>query len=212
MKKLNLKEKTYNDVKSSIINCEYMPGDFLNETLLSEKYGVSRTPIRDALSRLESEGFVKIISKKGVFITDISITKLIELYQVRELIEPYIIENYGVNLNKESLMNCLNYCISIMESSKLKEKAYQADADLHRILLSVNRNEYLSACLDNVYEMTHRVRILSGEKIVDRIEQSQKEHIEIVEFLLADDFKSAATSLRNHLHKSKQAALKQMIE
>ncbi len=212
MSKINLKEKTYLEIKNSIINCEYMPGDFINETTLSEKFGVSRTPIREALSRLESDGFVKIISKKGVFITEISISQINNLYQVRELIEPFIIEIYGVNLNKDVLIECINYCNKVISASKEKRDIYKADSDLHRILLSVNKNSYLSSCLDNVYEMTHRIRILSGEDVADRIDKSQKEHIQIVEYLLADDFKSAADSLRVHLKNSKQAAMKRMMK
>ena len=64
-----LKYSTYEFIKNKIICCEYEPGTFLNEEILCEETGVSRTPVRDALGRLEQEGLVKILPKKGVKIS-----------------------------------------------------------------------------------------------------------------------------------------------
>ena len=68
MPKLSLKQMAYNSIKEKILNCQYMPNSFLNEDLLCEEFGVSRTPIRDALSRLEQEHLITIMPKKGFFV------------------------------------------------------------------------------------------------------------------------------------------------
>ena len=64
MQKESLKNKAYNLIKTKIVNCEYPPNSFLNETLLMDEIGSSRTPIREALSKLEQENLVRILPKK----------------------------------------------------------------------------------------------------------------------------------------------------
>ena len=66
MKKETLKQHAYNIIKDKIINCEYAPSALLNEEMLKEDVQASRTPIRDALGRLEQEGLVTILPKKGI--------------------------------------------------------------------------------------------------------------------------------------------------
>ena len=88
-----LKYSTYEFIKNKIICCEYEPGTFLNEEILCEETGVSRTPVRDALGRLEQEGLVKILPKKGVMISNLSINDMNMTYEFRLLLEPYILKN-----------------------------------------------------------------------------------------------------------------------
>lgn len=66
MAKTNLKTLAYKTIKQKIVTCEYAPGLYLNEEILTEELKISRTPIRDALSRLEQEGLIEIKPKKGL--------------------------------------------------------------------------------------------------------------------------------------------------
>ena len=65
MSKVSLKQQAYTTIKNKILTCEYLPNSFLNEDLLCEELQVSRTPVRDALGRLEQENLIKIMPKKG---------------------------------------------------------------------------------------------------------------------------------------------------
>lgn len=65
MVKTNLKTLAYNTIKQKIVTCEYAPGTFLNEEILTDELKISRTPIRDALSRLEQEGLIEINQKRN---------------------------------------------------------------------------------------------------------------------------------------------------
>lgn len=69
--KKNLKVQAYNTLKNKIVTCEYAPGSMLNETQLATELGFSRTPIREAISILELEGFLSIVPKNGILVTDI---------------------------------------------------------------------------------------------------------------------------------------------
>ena len=64
MSKMNLKTQAYNTIRQKIVTCEYAPGTFLNEELLTTELGLSRTPVRDALSRLEQEGLIENKTQK----------------------------------------------------------------------------------------------------------------------------------------------------
>ena len=76
MSKMNLKTQAYNTIRQKIVTCEYAPGTFLNEELLTTELGLSRTPVRDALSRLEQEGLIEIKPKKGIIVMPLSINTI----------------------------------------------------------------------------------------------------------------------------------------
>ena len=69
MPKINLKTLAYNAIRQKIVTCEYAPGTFLNEEFLTEDLNLSRTPVRDALGRLEQEGLIQIRPKRGIMVT-----------------------------------------------------------------------------------------------------------------------------------------------
>lgn len=103
MVKTNLKTLAYNTIKQKIVTCEYAPGTFLNEEILTDELKISRTPIRDALSRLEQEGLIEIKPKKGITVTALSIKDVNMIFEIRKLYEPYILKNYGSFLDEDKL-------------------------------------------------------------------------------------------------------------
>ena len=103
MSKMNLKTQAYNTIRQKIVTCEYAPGTFLNEELLTTELGLSRTPVRDALSRLEQEGLIEIKPKKGIIVMPLSINTINMIFEVRQLYEPYILLNYGNALSEDNL-------------------------------------------------------------------------------------------------------------
>ena len=76
------------------MTCEYKPNTFLNEASLIQEIDASRTPIREAPNKLEQEGFVQIIPKKGVMVTGLTLQEINQTFEARILLEPFIIANY----------------------------------------------------------------------------------------------------------------------
>ena len=103
MPKTNLKTLAYNKIRQKIVTCEYAPGTFLNEETLTEALGLSRTPIRDALSRLEQEGLITILPKKGLMVSGITEEDVHSMFEMRLLVEPYALRTYG-NANPRGKM------------------------------------------------------------------------------------------------------------
>ena len=83
-----LKDKAYEMIREKIVNCELAPGSVLNESELIEEIGASRTPIREALNKLEQENLVTIIPKKCIIVRGITIDDIAEVFDARAVIEP----------------------------------------------------------------------------------------------------------------------------
>lgn len=105
--KVTLKEHAYNCIKQKILNCEYQPGMFLSEDLLKNEMNMSRTPIRDAISRLEQENLVRILPKKGILVSGISIREIQSIYEARLLLEPYAVLHYGNRIPEQRYLEFL---------------------------------------------------------------------------------------------------------
>lgn len=115
MPKINLKTQAYNTIRQKIVTCEYAPGTFLNEELLTSELGLSRTPIRDALSRLEQEGLIEIKPKKGILVMPLSINTISMIFEVRQLYEPYILLNYGTSLSIQQLKKFYSILVPVKQ-------------------------------------------------------------------------------------------------
>ena len=85
MSKKGLKEQTYLTLKERMVDCVYPPGSLINEAQLAADLNLSRTPIREAISKLEMEGFVQILPKKGIYVTNITFNDVIQVFQTRLL-------------------------------------------------------------------------------------------------------------------------------
>ena len=210
MKKESLKQKAYDDIKSKIINCEYMPNSFLNETTLMEGINTSRTPIREALSKLEQENLVTIIPKKGIMVNDLSLNDISMIFQVRELIEPFIIRTNGSNIDKKALKLMRSMVMEDITKQNAK-KIYQIDDRLHRFFISSSGNKYFLQTMDHIYNQNHRLRILSGQKIDSRLKETQEEHLNIIDLLIAGKNDDAADALKKHIDNSKNAAIASLL-
>ena len=102
--KTSLKLQAYQYLKTKILNCEYRPNEFLNEQKLCAEMGnISRTPMRDALGRLEQEGLITILPKKGLMVSGITEEDVHSMFEMRLLVEPYALRTYGSGIPREQL-------------------------------------------------------------------------------------------------------------
>ena len=201
-KKTSLKLRIYEEIKDRIIRCEYLPGMQLNEDLLCSHFGSSRTPVRDALSRLEQEGLVNIHAKRGVQITDVSISAVNELFEVRMRIEPYAVRTYGSRMSDEVYAS---YMRRFSKGVSDKMDFYALDNEFHHAFIEASGNRYLKTIHNMTGDQSARFRILSDAD--DRLEQTQQEHYRIAACCLRRDWSAAANEMRSHLEMSKKAII-----
>jgi len=235
MSKVNLKQQAYNIIKEKIITCEYAPNMDLSEAYLLEDTGLSRQPIRDALSRLEQEHLITIKAKKGVRVSDVTINDINMIFEARNLIEPYIIRRYGERIDKHELQNIRKQFVkmlSLEQSQKLSE-AYtaielrvrqEADDNFHQQVIQGSGNTYLVLFMQLNNNQNTRLRALTSsysknsDSHVDftsfthnRMCNSHQEHIKIIDFLLKNQYEDAALAMEEHLASSKDAIFKTII-
>ena len=99
----SLKEEVYEGIRRDIMGGSFLPGDLLKERELAEKYGVSKTPVREALSMLEQNNLVKTIPRAGYMVTQLTLRDLQEVYQLRIILEPMAARLAAENLTDEEL-------------------------------------------------------------------------------------------------------------
>ena len=176
MSKMNLKTQAYNTIRQKIVTCEYAPGTFLNEELLTTELGLSRTPVRDALSRLEQEGLIEIKPKKGIIVMPLSINTINMIFEVRQLYEPYILLNYGNALSVERLKDFYN----IFSSSKTNHNCYnnndyfyELDTEFHNFVVDACPNTY-------IHQNYNMIQTQAAEQMTVHLEESKKATFQLI--------------------------------
>jgi len=207
---MSLTKKAYTMIKAKILSCDYPPDTFLNEGVLMAEIGVSRTPIREAMTKLEHENLVRIVPKKGVLVSGISLSQIKDVYQVRELLEPYIIRTWGRNVDPKVLASYRER-LANYDGDLPEETFFQLDHQLHRLIFDHCENKYFVHLLDTVFDQTIRIRIISGKQIRRRLVDTRVEHLAIVDCFLAGDFEGAALAMSNHLENSRKAAFESLL-
>ncbi|MGL5437688.1 MAG: GntR family transcriptional regulator [Lachnospiraceae bacterium] len=215
MTKTNLKTLAYKSIKDKIVRCEYAPGSDINEELLTEDLKISRTPIRDALSRLEQEGLVKIRSKKGITVTPVSVREINMIFELRNLYEPHILMNYGLHINEEKLNEFYTIFTQKNKDSKCfkdNDYYYELDSAFHLLIVSACPNIYMKEDYNLIQTQSERFRFMTGNKSNNRLEDTFKEHIDIIIPCLEKNWEAATEKLRYHLDESKKASFQLVFE
>jgi DNA-binding GntR family transcriptional regulator len=204
--KKSLQQKAYELIKTRIINFEYSAGTFLSTLDLQSQMGISRTPIREALSRLEAEDLVKFFPNRGYTVSEISLSTISAVYETRIVIEPYIAANYG-NLadvaELKRLRKIFERGLDIAEENPLAYMAY--DDEFHALFRAVCPNIYLAQTLEQLSGQTRRVMIMSGYVRL-KLTALCQEHIDIIDAMLEKNFRSAGKLMASHLTRARKNA------
>lgn len=199
----SLKAKAYDIIKENIISCRYAPGDFLNEMQLMDEIGASRTPIREALNKLEQERFVRIVPKKGIMVSELTLREINELYQVRLMLEPQVLRQWGEWIPVEELERCHTRLVNYSPEMNMLERN-ELDNSLHRLVVDYCPNCYIREWFGHVFSQNQRVRIFTGQ-IGQRMELNNESHLKILDKLLLGDYNGAAELMTEHLEEGKRA-------
>lgn len=201
--KQNLKLQAYAILKEKIVSCEYSPGSMLNEARLATELGFSRTPIREAISILEMEGFLHIVPKKGILVTDILLSDIVQIFQARMEIEPIALKLAGPNIPQEKLLMWRDLFLADVPSI---EHGYQTDTAMHLGIISYCNNAYIIDMMKKVFDKNTRIIICSTQN-KKHMQKAREEHLEILDKLLCQDFELAASKMRAHVAVCRNAAM-----
>jgi DNA-binding GntR family transcriptional regulator len=195
----SLSEQTYEVILDAIVSLEFKPGDQLSVHRLSEQLGVSRTPVKDALQRLEQEGLVSVVPRRGTFVSHIEVRDIDEILEARALIEAFAATRAAVGLSEEDLEKAeavLGRQGEALDAGKIPESA-EIGHGLHLLVLNHLQNDRMDAFLKNMDLQYTRIRRIFAHEF-GRQHQSHSEHCGILETLRARDSDAAYHAMFDH--------------
>ena len=203
---LPLRDVVFNTLRQAILRGELKPGERLMEIQLANKLGVSRTPVREAIRKLELEGLVLMIPRKGAEVADISEKSLKDVLEVREALEELAarlacdkITKEGINRLKEAAQDFR----SALKSNDITQMA-EADVRFHDLICNATENQKLGQLLNNLREQMYRYRIeyLKDQQVYEKLLSEQEEIIRHIEKGEKDE---AARVVSRHIENQAQA-------
>jgi DNA-binding GntR family transcriptional regulator len=204
----DLKNWAYERIKRKVLNLEINAGDQLRIETLAEEMGISRTPIREALLRLESEGMVRAASRVGFFVQSITRRDLQELFELREILESYAAGKAAAEIKDQDidrLRELQEQAAKAIELGKRLEFMHM-EVEIHGLILKKASNERLAKMIDSISDLIQRERILSLKSDAN-IKESHQEHAQIVDALSKKDAALAGRAMRSHILAVKERIL-----
>jgi DNA-binding GntR family transcriptional regulator len=189
-----------NKIEEMIINNELVAGTRLEEVELSKQFNVSRTPIREALHHLEASQLVTIIPKKGAFVSEISVQKLIEIFEVVAELESLCAKLASRRISEENsklLLKALEACQKAYDDNCI-DKYFIENLNFHKIIYESSHNDFLIVQMNQL-----KTRLLPFRKIQlrvkNRMELSLNEHKLITDAILKGEENLAQELMRDHV-------------
>ncbi|HZG57698.1 GntR family transcriptional regulator [Paenibacillus sp.] len=210
MPAVTLKEKAYDAMRRAILDGELRPGDFLTERTLVERLGMSRTPIRAALERLDAEGLAKYTPNKGLIVSDISAAQVAEVFDFRIAIEGYVAKRLAGGTWREADRAWFRANLQEQErcvQANDAERFTAADAAFHRKLVELYDNGEMLRAADRLQDRLYRLALRVLRKDAQRIRASYEDHLRIFELAAAGRGDEAAQRMEAHLEYGKRILL-----
>ncbi|HIX90460.1 MAG TPA: GntR family transcriptional regulator [Candidatus Agathobaculum pullicola] len=207
----SMQSQAYEFIKRKITMCEYPPNQLLSEAVLQAELGFSRTPVREAIGRLEQEGLLKVFPKRGIVVSGFTISDISMIFEVRRLVEPYTLRNYGNRLDMDKIAE-FSQIFHKHANAEEFTGFYELDDEFHSALVSVLPNEYLRDLYSRIQTQIIRLRVMSGQLIESRLQRTMAEHAEIADACLSHNWDRAALAMVQHLHFSEESSLATLLK
>ncbi len=207
----NLSEAVYEIIKQRLLNQQVEPGTKLREEDLADQLGVSRTPVREAINKLERETLVEVIPRYGTFVANISSKDVEEIYQIREALECLAMRLALPRFKKSKLLELTRIhkeCETPMEKDDF-DPFIKVDTAFHHLLVRLSKNERLRRLMSNLDNQIRLCR-LESFSVPGRAKKSLEEHQRIIEAMLKENAEEAEDLLRQHSRNAKNNILRFM--
>ena len=192
-------EKAYTQLKGKIITAEMPPGSVINEAQLMEEFALGRTPIREAIKQLETENLVMVTPRKGMYVADIAVTDLLQIFEVRVELESFSTRLAAERITENEIAELQKLAIAYQEADLSdKNVLIYLDGEFHTLLANATHNKFLIKEIEHYYNLSLRIWYIAlNYAMPDDIDVNA--HVEILEAILAKDSKKAALRMRKHI-------------
>lgn len=206
-----LREVVCETLRDAVRRGVLQPGERLMEIQLAEDLGVSRTPVREAIRKLEMEGYVIMMPRRGTYVADLSIRDINEVFEIRTSLESLASGLAAERITEDELEKLQRLLVEIGTHIKNgdMESIVRTDTEFHDLLYQASRNARLVGIISNLREQLTRFRTTSMS-FPGRLKATLEEHRNIVEAIAQGDEKAARKAAEHHMEKSEQTLLASM--
>ncbi len=197
----DLGKQAYHKVKQMIVSKKLLPGQKIVQEQLAEQLGISRTPLRDALQRLEAELLVESIPRRGVVVRQFNDREIVEIYECRIALEVTAVRLFAEKAQQSQIDGLRKLLEPFEHTNEIDEKAYQkADSNFHDTIIKRSGNQFLY----QLFQKGNLLVCIDAIGLVRPPKETLQEHLDIVTAIHNRDGAKAASLLKEHLEKSKR--------
>lgn len=203
-----LRELVFEAIREAIIDGRLKPGERLMEIQLADDLGVSRTPVREAIRKLELEGFVVMIPRKGAYVADISLKEIADVFEIRGALEGLAAELAAERATEDEIEHMERLLVELAEviEQKALDRIVEIDTRFHEALYASSRNERLGQILNLLREQIQRFRTRTMTHPA-RMKVALEEHRGMIEALSARDTEQARHLAQEHIHSAENSLM-----
>ncbi|WP_171038063.1 GntR family transcriptional regulator [Aquibacillus sediminis] len=206
--RLSTKDLVYFEIKQKIIEGLLKPNQSINEESLASELDISRTPIREALQRLEMQELVIRLPNGRLKVAPISIQEVEELFNVRSLLEGLVTREATIQATDKDMEKLKQYTQLIVDASEADQRVDVVNfgSEFHNYLYQISRNQTATKILNQLNDRVSRYRRLAPTKDNKRSQQAAEEHKKLFEAIANRNHDQAEKLMREHIHNSLNAA------
>jgi DNA-binding GntR family transcriptional regulator len=205
-------DRAYRYVKTLIVSAGATPGTALSEQQIAKTLGVSRTPVREAIRKLEQEGLVIRHAHKGVLVPQLAMRDILEIWQIREILEP-VACRIAVGRIDTLRLAAVEKAMLKLQTREPRLEDYEGhhktDLELHQLILQGSGNATLGRVLAMLNARVATARMVTSRA---RYYDSLREHLEIVAALKAGNDIGAADAMRRHLVNAREGQVRAVLD
>lgn len=204
-----LKDRAYDKIKQRLLNNDYPPGSFLSERQLADNLGMSKTPVKAALERLESEGFIAVSPQQGIVVRELSVHEIADQYEIRAALESYAVRTIAGSLTPDQIAKVRAHLEAQAQIRGKGDvlKGVELDAAFHIQFVEFLGNREILRVLVQLREKIQRVVTQVFRLCPTRIDSSHEEHTAIANAVIEGHGSRAADLLVSHLELGKRLIL-----
>jgi DNA-binding GntR family transcriptional regulator len=204
----SLTEKAYQAISSAIANLQFKPGEALRQDHLARWLSISRTPVREALRRLEQDGIIQTIAGRGLVVTELTIKDVEDMLEMLRLLDghaAYLAAQRRSAEQAEQLAEIARALLAAAERHDVEGWSI-ADKPYHEIVLAASGNLLLRQTIQDVRRRLHRITINSGTR-PERLLACTHEHMQVADAIVRGDAAAAAALMSEHIDAMSASAM-----
>lgn len=194
-------DEAYDSLKKSIVDGAYQPGARLRALRLAHELKISRTPVKEALARLEQEGLVRCEQGSGYIVRGVSVGEIINLYRVREVLEVEVAREALPNLTAAALQamgQALDHADELLAGKRFAD-FLRANRKFHNLITAQSRNSVLQEVLANLDARFWSIGTIVVSRHPQRAQDIRRENRAILNALVGGDFKVVEEAVKAHV-------------